>query len=122
MSTRLHRRVVAKTADYTVNPSVDSPGTTFTNRGATGEVIFTLPAPNAGLKGHWYRFKAHADQNVKVKTTTVDTLIALNDAAADSVALQTGGQLIGGEMEAFCDGTSWFVSGVAVGHTYTVAT
>jgi len=122
MSVRLERRVVAKTADYTINPTLDRPGTTFTNRGATGAVIFTLPAPNLALTGWWYRFRGHADQDITVKTATVDTLVTKNDAAADSVAASTSGEKIGSEMEAFCDGTSWFVSGVAVGITYTVAT
>lgn len=122
MSTRLERRVVAKTADYTITPPADRPGTVFTNRGATGTVIFTLPAPGPGVRGWWFRFKAHADFTVTVKTATADTLIGLNDVAADSVSLQTGGQIIGGEMEAVCDGTSWFVSGLTVGHTFTVAT
>lgn len=122
MSTRVERRVIAKTADYTINPTLDRPGTTFTNRGAAGAVNFTLPAPGAGVKGWWYRFKGHADQTITVTTLTADTLVTFNDQTADSLAASTGGQKIGAEMEAFCDGTSWFVSGVAVGHTYTVAT
>lgn len=121
MSTRLDRRVVTKTADYTVNPAVNRCGTTFTNRGATGAVVFTLPAPSKALMGWWYRFRSHADQDVTVKTATADTLVTFNDQTADSLAASTAGQKIGAEMEAFCDGTSWFVSGVAVGHTYTVA-
>jgi hypothetical protein len=123
MSTRLEmRRVVAKTADYTIKPPMDSPGTVFTNRGASGAVIFTLPAPGENVKGYWYRFVGHAGQNITVKTATVDTLVTKNDAAADSVALSTAGELIGGVMEAYCDGTSWFVYGISVGHTFTVAT
>jgi len=115
------RRVVAKTADYAVLAS-DGSGTLFTNRGAAGTVIFTLPAPAAALAGYVFRFKAHADQTITVKTATADTLVVLNDAAADSLSLSTAGEKIGGEIEAFCDGTSWFASGVAVGHTYTIAT
>ena len=122
MSTRLERRVVAKTADYTINPTLDRPGTTFTNRGAAGTVIFTLPAPSLALTGWWYRFKGHAGQAITVATATADTLVTKNDAAADSLSSSTAGELIGAEMEAFCDGTSWFAAGIAVGITYTVAT
>lgn len=122
MGLRAIRRVVAKIADYTIKPPMDASGTCFTNRAATGTVIFTLPAPGLQLMGVHYRFKALADFTVTVKTATADTLVALNDVAADSVSLQTGGQIIGGEMEAFCDGVSWFVSGITVGHTFTVAT
>lgn len=122
MSTRLNRRVVAKTAAYTIKPPMDACGTVFTNRGATGGVTFTLPAPNLGLAGYWYRFKGLADFAITVASETADTLIALDDIAADSVAIATANEIIGGEIEAFCDGVSWYASGIAVGHTYTVAT
>lgn len=122
MSVRLTRRVVAKTADYTIKPPMDAPGTTFTNRGASGAVIFTLPAPGENVKGYWYRFVSHAAQDVTVKTATADTLVTKNDAAADSVAASTTNEEIGAVIEAFCDGTSWFVYGLSVGHTFTVAT
>lgn len=129
MSTRLERRVVPKTADYTINPasSLDAPGTVFTNRGAGGAVNFTLPAPTRKTLGWWYRFKCVVDQTITVTAPVADTLVCLNDATADSLAISTGGQKIGGEIEAQCietaDGTyRWAASGIAVGHTYTVAT
>jgi hypothetical protein len=112
----------AKAADYTIVSADDPSGTIFTNRGAAGEVIFTLPAPSQLLAGVFYLFAGLAGQNIKVKTATVDTLVTKNDAAADSVAMQTAGELIGGLMLAFCDGTSWYVVGLSVGHTFTVAT
>lgn len=127
MSTRHERRVVAKTADYTINPALDSPGTVFTNGGASGAVIFTLPAPGQGTRGWWYRFVVLADQNVTVKTATADTLLTKNDAAADSVAVSTSGEKIGAVMEAQCVETAagtfrWAVAGLSVGHTFTIAT
>lgn len=127
MSTRLERRVVAKAADYTVRPTADSPGTVFTNRGATGAVVFTLPTPTRALLGHWYRFKCVVDQNVTVAVPTVDTAVAKNDLAADSLAISTSNEKIGAEIEAQVvepvAGTyAWALSGIAVGHTYTVAT
>ena len=118
MSTRLERRVVAKTANYTINPAVDRPGTVFTNRGASGSVMLTLPAPSQALRGWWFRAKLHAAQVFGFAAATADTLVATADATADSVT----NNVIGGELEAECDGTSWFVSGISVGHTFTVNT
>jgi len=116
--------VKAKTADYTVVTGTDASGTLFTNRGAAGTVIFTLPAPSQAIKGTFYTFAAVvAAQVVTVKTATVDTLITFNDLTADSVSLQTTSEIIGGVLRAVCDGTSWIVFGDSgAAHTYTVAT
>jgi hypothetical protein len=127
MGTQLRRRVVGKSAAYTVNVISDKPGTVFTNKGAGGSVTFTLPTPTRAILGWWYRFKAVVDQNIVVAAPTVDTMVVLNDLAADSLALSTASELIGGEIEAqvveTADGTfKWALSGVAVGHTYTIAT
>lgn len=121
------RRVIAKTADYTiVDPFTagggDASGTIFTNRGAAGAVIWTLPAPVPRLAGCTYEFLGVAGQNQTIRTATVDTLIGKNDLTADSVAMSTAGELIGAHARAVCDGTSWVVYGDAVGHTFTLAT
>jgi len=127
MSTRLERRVVGKAASYTIRPNSDSPGTVFTNKGATGSITFTLPTPTRALLGWWYRIKVVVDQNVVLAPATADTLVLLNDLAADSLTISTSSEKIGAEIEAQCvetaDGTfKWAASGIAVGHTYTVAT
>lgn len=128
MSTRLARRVVAKTANYTVNPNLDSAGTIFTNAGAAGTITFTLPAiTSRAFLGFWYRFRGVADQTVTVATAVADTLLTLNDVAADSLSFSTGGQKIGAEIEAIVIETSpgvfrWAAAGQAVGFTYTIAT
>jgi hypothetical protein len=126
MSTRLTRRVVAKTADYTIVYPMDAPGTIFTNNGATGAVIFTLPTASKALLGVEYLFKTVVDYDVTVKPPAVDTALSLNDLTADSLAASTSSQKIGAEMKAVCvptaAGYSWALSGVAVGHTYTLAT
>jgi hypothetical protein len=127
MSTQLKRRIVGKSASYTVNVIADKPGTVFTNKGATGAITFTLPTPTRAILGWWYRFKGVVNQNIVVAAPTVDTALALNDLAADSLALSTTNEKLGAEIEAQCvetaDGTfQWALSGVAVGHTYTVAT
>lgn len=117
MSTRLERRIVNKTADYTIQPSLDRPGTVFENRGATTGITFTLPRAGRGVMGWWYRFKPFVAQNMVIATTPGD-LIVLGDTGANSLTVAT----IGGEIEAFCDGIGWFATGIAVGHTYTIAT
>lgn len=120
--------VKAKTADYTILSASDPSGSVFTNRAAAGTVIFTLPAPTLALEGVYYDFIGLAAQTLTVKTATVDTLIAFNDAAADSMSVQTASELIGVSMRAVCDGTSWIALGTAVGigganaATYTIAT
>ena len=109
---------MAKTAAYTIKPPMDRDGTLFTNRGATGAVTFTLPAPSEALRGYVYHFEVVADQTVTVAGTTI---LTSNNAAAASLSAQTGGQKIGAIIEAICDGTQWAVVGIAAGHTFTVA-
>lgn len=127
------KRVVSKTADYTVlSPATsagDASGTIFTNRAAAGAVIFTLPAPTLALAGVYYEFLGIVAQNITVQTATVDTLVVVNDVAADSLAISTASQKIGSVIRAVCDGTQWIAYGTAIGaggdtgtNTYTVAT
>lgn len=128
------RRVIAKTANYVVldpytTTGGDPSGTIFTNRAATGTVVFTLPAPTRALAGVFYDFLGIADFTITVQTATADTLIAANDIAADSLSAQTAGQLIGAMIRVLCDGTSWVAMGLTPGKgadttttTYTVAT
>ena len=126
MSTRLMRRNVGKAANYTVVFPMDAPGTIFTNDGAGGAITFTLPAAALALLGVEYFFRCVVDQSITVQPPVNDTAIALNDLAADSLAVSTGGQKIGAEIKAVCvkvgTGYQWILSGHAVGHTYTVAT
>ncbi len=122
MSTRLHQRVVPKATSYTIKPPMDAPGTVFTTRGASGAVTFTLPTPGRQLLGTWYEFLNVVDQNMAV----AGALATLNNAAAASVTVSTGSQKIGARIKATCVETAsgtykWLTSGIAVGHTYTVA-
>lgn len=112
--------VTAKTADYTVAVATDPSGACFTNRGAGGAVVFTLPAVTKQMAGTRYRFKGVANQSFTVAGTAGE-VVAFNNAAATSLACSTAGQKIGAVIEAECDGTSWILSGVSVGVTYTVA-
>lgn len=122
----LKLRIRAKTADYQIlSPLLttgDRSGTIFTNRGAVGAVVFTLPVISPGMAGTFYEFLGIADQTITVASSPADTLLALNDIAADSIAMSTGGAKIGGHCRVVCDGTTWAAYGDAVGITFTVAT
>jgi hypothetical protein len=111
--------VSAKTADYVIKPS-DPCGTLFTNRGAVGAIVFTLPAPTAVPSGTWYHFLGIADQTITVATATVDTLIGFNDLDLDSVGIATAGDLIGVLLKLVTDGTSWIAIGETVGAVYVL--
>lgn len=116
---------VAKTANYTIATGTDPSGTVFTNRGAAGTITFTLPAPSAALAGVVYDFVTVAAQIMTVATLTADTLIADNDATADSLSTTAR---IGVSLRVMCDGTSWIatltasIPAAAFAQTGTVAT
>lgn len=122
LSQSIYRNISAKTASYQLLPG--DIGTLFTNRGATGAVTFTLPVTADIPTGFWAEFFVVAGQNVIVATPTVDTGVAFNDAAADSVAFQTAAELIGGGMRCVWDGTGWlyFIHLGSETQTPTVAT
>lgn len=114
------QRFQTKTTSYTIvatdNLSV------FDNLGAVGAVTFTLPAI---ANGYYFGFRVMAGQNVIVASAEGDNMIVFNDAAADSVAFQTGGQLIGGGFHIYSNsaGTAWIVENASAGtNTITVVT
>lgn len=101
----IYRRITALTASYYAK--ADDIGKMFTNRGAAGAVTITLP-PNSQLEaGWWCQAYAVANQNLIVACSPTDTMAALNDATADSVALQTASEIIGGGFTFIWDGTGW---------------
>lgn len=117
----------AKTANYTVDTTVDPCGTVFTNRGAAGTITITLPAASQALRGYFYDFLTVVAQIMTVQPggAGLDLLITDNDATADS--LSTAAR-IGTRLRFECDGTSWIAtlqSGIpqaAFAQTGTVAT
>lgn len=119
-------RLIAKTANFTVDPTTARAGTLFTNKGAGGAVTFTLPqlSGSAGgtWDGYWLEFVGEADQTITVACTAAKA-ITFNNAAATSLAMSTGGQKIGGRIKAVWNAATakWFLFGVTVGVTYTVA-
>jgi len=95
----------SKTTDYTVLASES--GTFFNNRGATVAINFTLPAMADGLNYHFY---AADDFAITVTSGTADKMICDNDVAADSLALSTGSEIMGGCIFVVSDGTKWMAT------------
>jgi hypothetical protein len=127
MGLHTESRVVSKTADYTISKNTDRESTEFDNRGAVGAVNFNLPTPQPAYLGWKYYANGIADQTFGFVGAAAGDIVTKNDAAANSVKCQTGGEKIGGRLMAICIRTAdntykWLVAGVAVGHTYTVAT
>lgn len=78
---RALRTVAVKTANYTVVANTDN-GKTFTNEGASGAIVFALPAATVG---QWYRFKVMAAQELRIDPNGTET-IALPSTGAQSAA------------------------------------
>jgi hypothetical protein len=100
------------TADLTL--SANDCGKTFGNVGASGTVIFTLPAAATAPMGGDIKFLACADQTLTVSGTAGE-LIALNDIAANTASLQTSSEKAGGAIVATAVGsgtvpTKWHLS------------
>lgn len=94
--------IVAKTADYTITEAMNN--TIFTNRGASGTIIPTLPA--TAKKGLRYGFFNVAAQIQTVTSGTADTMIVKGDATADTLSTPAA---IGSFIEVMGDGTGWMV-------------
>lgn len=95
-------------------------GTKFILTGATNKTL-TLPAtPKLGLR---YSVFNKGAGTVLVNSVTADILTTLNDETADSVALSTASQIIGGGFDIMGDGARWLIiPQVYSGQTVTVAT
>lgn len=106
------------TADKTVSEA--EAGQMFVAAG-TGTLTFTLPTtPKRSLE---YSFFNSVDQNMVITCATTDTLVVLNDAAADSITLGTASEKIGGSFRVIGTGTKWLViPSLWEAQTVTVAT
>jgi hypothetical protein len=108
-----------KTANYTVLDR--DAGTAFTNTGAAGAVTFTLPTTPKQDLVFW--FYSTANQNLIVASASGNNMIVVNDASANSVALQTTNQKIGGAFRVVGTGSAWLVTPMVFpGQTITIAT
>ncbi len=98
-------------------------GTIYHTAGATAAVTLTLPKISEGP--FYFLIISGADVDLTVTAATADTIITFNDVAADSVALSTSSEKIGGAVEVYCDGVSLYVlprAGDGRYQTFTVAT
>jgi hypothetical protein len=95
-------------------------GTKVITTGATNKTI-TLPAtPKLGLR---YSVFNRGAGTVLVTCATPDIITTFNDETADSVALSTASQIIGGGFDIMGDGARWLaIPQVYSGQTVTVAT
>lgn len=100
------KREVPKTGNYGVLATDNN--SLFTNTGAVGSVIFTLPARAAGLQ---YTFFVVADQSLSVASAAGSDMVTSNNASASSVGFATGGDKIGGCVRVTCNAaaTKWYV-------------
>lgn len=96
----------AKTAAYTIKPR--DCGKLFTNRGATGNVTFTLPKIDtvSPMKGFNVEFFTVAAFAISIVSDPADKLVVDSDLAADSINLAS---LAGQHARVICDGTGWLV-------------
>lgn len=115
----LYKKVSAKTASYQVKET--DIGTTFTTRGATGAITFTLPTVTYLEVGWWARFYNVVDQNMVVASQgSSDNIVAIHDAAADTLTFSTASNKIGACITVIWDGTGW-LSMASNANTLTVA-
>lgn len=114
------RQTVAKAADYTVVSGTDN-GKVFTTLGASGAIVFTLPAVGAGIIGQRFKFINEVDQNMTI-TAPANTLVIFNNLTATSGVFSTAGNKIGAICEVYAnsDGTKWIFEQQCK-HTLTVA-
>jgi hypothetical protein len=98
-------KMEAKTAAYQVTK--EDSGTIFHTTGATAAVTFTLPPITDGP--FWFLFICGADIGMTVAAKVADTAVTFNDLNADSVAFSTASEMIGAQIEVYCDGTTLFV-------------
>lgn len=112
--------ISAKTAAYTV--LLSDWGKTFTTRGATAAVTFTLPAVTNATAGIWFRFyNVSAYGMVIASSGSSDNIVGRNDATADSLTCTTTSLMIGACIRVIWDGTGWLSLIESDGNTVAVA-
>jgi hypothetical protein len=99
--------VTAKTADYTVTTADN--GSIFTNTGASGAVVFSLPAATVGLH---YKFGVGAAQALRVDANGVETISLPSTGVPGTGGKYLGCATIGGTLVLEClVAGSWSVTG-----------
>lgn len=116
-----NRELITVTASTTL--TAHDVGKIYCNVGASGAVTITLPAPTTCTPGDQITVLSCAAQNLIVASGTADTLITLNDVAADSVAFQTASEQAGGGWVFTCVGSLWHCAPfITEAQTQTVVT
>jgi hypothetical protein len=83
-------------------------GVTFTTRGATAAVTFTLPAVTDLPIGTEYTFYGVSAYGFVVASNgSSDNIIGWNDATSDTITVTTTSLIIGASIRVMWDGTSW---------------
>lgn len=99
--------VQTKTADYTV--TVADNGRTFTNTGAAGAVVFSLPAAVPGLK---YRFRVGVAQQLRIDPNGTETISLPSTGVPSSAGAYIVADAIGETVDIECvEAGSWSVFG-----------
>lgn len=75
---------------------------------ADAAITFTLPTAAAAFKGCWGTLINGADTTLTLAATTNGDLVYFNDLAANTLALSTSSEKIGGVWKFVCDGTKWY--------------
>lgn len=101
---KIFQKVEVKTTDYSVAAS-DANKLLIANKSGSS-FTFTLP-PVATSKGCTFLFMQMQDQNLVI-SAPADTMVAKNNAAADSVTFSTGSEKIGAGAMVICDGTRYY--------------
>lgn len=99
--------VTAKTADYTVTVADLKRPTIFTNSGASGTVVFSLPKVK-DAKGKVIRVHALAAQIIRLDANGTEAVNYNGSVVAGKYANIAA--VIGNFVEAFCDGTQWIIT------------
>jgi hypothetical protein len=99
--------VEVKTAAYTVVANTDN-GKMFTNEGASGAVVFSLPAATVG---QWYRFCVKAAQELRIDPNGTETMSLPSTGAK---------QAAGAYLTANADGESLMIACVKAGEWESV--
>lgn len=118
---RVDGELITTTADITLG--TNDIGKIICNVGASASVTVTLPTAANCQPGGQILILSCADQNIVVTCATLDTLIIMNDIAADSTSLATSSEKAGGGFLCTCVGAKWHVAPmITEAQTQTTAT
>lgn len=97
--------IEAKTASYKLVHGDE--GKIFTNKGAGGAVVFTLPDTTNLPQGWSARFYSMVAQDFTVAAAVAGTIVGYNDLTCDAYVFSTSGDEIGNGVTFVWDGEYW---------------